>query len=270
MIGLYVELPSKPQPIGTDQGGKSVTIYGSTGAVQSQTFGMSAIGGGMLAKLTTIGYSSLKSNLIIAITNVFKTSGLAFANLPSWVKTGLVFIGVESMADWFSEESAASNLLPSDKGLWVYDPDLNPHIYTQQESVSSSQFEIAQVKRGQPMMTTTPTPFRIGQPFEASGLTILKTWIANGMVHFLLSGGWRAVQRKDLSYKLFRPKKIKAVLYSDGAKDLPTTLRAAKILKKQAKDMRKVVDFFYPSKTTKKVPANVINVETGAGSLIAK
>jgi len=120
------------------------------------------------------------------------------------------------------------------------------------------------------MTTTRPVPFRIGQPFQASGLTILKTWIANGMVHFLLSGGWRAVQRKDLSYKLFRPKKIKAVIYSDGAKDLATTIRAAIILKKETKKMKKLVDFFYPTKTTKKVPANVINVETGAGSLIAK
>jgi len=181
--------------------------------------------------------------------------------LPSWVKTGLTFIGIDSLIDWVVEEASVS--APPNSTDWIQEPDENPTAWT-------SGFAIAQIQRGQTMMATTQAPFRIGQPFEASGLTILKTWIANGMVHFLLSGGWRAVQRKDKSYKLFRPKKIRAVLYSDGAKDLPSTLRAAKILKKQAKDMRKVVDFFYPTKSTKKAPANVINVETGSGALVSK
>ena len=118
-------------------------------------------------------------------------------------------------------------------------------------------------------MTTTQTPFQIGQPFQ-NGLTILKMWFANGMLHLKLSNGYRAVQKLDGEWKVWRPKRIKAVLYSDGAGNLPATLRAAKILKKQAKDMRKVVDFFYPTKTAKKVPANVINVETGSGALVSK
>ena len=214
----------------------------------------------MLAKLTQLGYSSLKSNAIVAIANAAKTTGLAFANLPSWVKTGLTFVGIDSLIDWVVEEASVS--APPNSTDWIQEPDENPTAWT-------TGFAIAQIQRGQTMMATTPPPFRLGQPFQ-NGLTVLKSWIANGMVHLKLSNGYRAVQKLDGEWKIWRPKRIKAVLYSDGAKDLPSTLRAAKILKKQAKDMRKVVDFFYPTKTTKKVPANVINVETGSGALVSK
>jgi len=257
---------AKPKPITTIdkpiQGGVSTTIFHPGGkTTQTWTAASPTIGVNMLAKLLQIGYTSSKSNAIIAIANAAKTTGQAFANLPNWVKTGLTFVGIDSLIDWVVEETTA--VAPLNTTDWILDPDENALVW------DSGSFAIAQMQRGQPMMPTTPAPFRIGQPFQ-NGLTVLKSWIANGMVHLKLSNGYRAVQKLDGEWKIWRPKRIKAVLYSDGAKDLPTTLRAAKILKKQAKDMRKVVDFFYPSKTTKKVPANVINVETGAGSLIAK
>lgn len=217
----------------------------------------------MLVKLTQIGYSTLKANAIIAVANAAKSAGIAIATLPTWVKTGLAFVGVDSLVDWVIEET--STTAPPNTTDWIQEPDENPSVWTPK----TSQFAMAQMQRGQPMMTTTQTPFQIGQPFQ-NGLTILKMWFANGMLHLKLSNGYRAVQKLDGEWKVWRPKRIKAVLYSDGAGNLPATLRAAKILKKQAKDMRKVVDFFYPTKTAKKAPANVINVETGSGALVSK
>ena len=258
---------AKPKPITTIdkpiQGGVSTTIFHPGGkTTQTWTAASPTIGVNMLAKLLQIGYTSSKSNAIIAIANAAKTTGQAFANLPNWVKTGLTFVGIDSLIDWVVEDTTA--VAPLNTTDWILDPDENALVW------DPGSFAIAQTQRGQPMMTTTrPAPFRIGQPFQ-NGLMVLKTWIANGMVHLKLSNGYRAVQKLDGEWKIWRPKRIKAVLYSDGAKNLSTTILAGKIIKKEAKKMKKLVDFFYPPKSTKKVPANVINVETGAGSLIAK
>jgi hypothetical protein len=71
--------------------------------------------------------------------------------------------------------------------------------------------------------------------------TIVAKWEANGVWFYKLLDGRMAVQRLDGTWKFWRPKKP-IVLYSDGASDLKTLLRADKALDRQSKKLRKMLD----------------------------
>jgi len=67
------------------------------------------------------------------------------------------------------------------------------------------------------------------QPVQVVG-----SWVANGVTFYRLASGKLAVQNKKGRWKVWRPKRP-IVLYSDGASNLKTMLRADKALNKQAK-----------------------------------
>jgi len=78
-----------------------------------------------------------------------------------------------------------------------------------------------------------------GAPFPMS--EVVGTWNANGVTFYRLMDGKLAVQNKKGRWKVWKPKKP-VVLYAGGAANLKTLLRADKILDKQAKDLRRMLD----------------------------
>lgn len=85
--------------------------------------------------------------------------------------------------------------------------------------------------------------------------TIVAKWEANGVWFYKLLDGRMAVQRLDGTWKFWRPKKP-IVLYSDGASDLKTLLRADKALDRQSKKLRKMLDRRAPRpRRTRQQPA---------------
>ena len=66
------------------------------------------------------------------------------------------------------------------------------------------------------------------------GAEVVGSWVSNNVTFYRLKDGKLAVQKKNGTWKVWRPKKP-IVLYADGAKDLKTMLRADKALNKQAK-----------------------------------
>jgi len=66
------------------------------------------------------------------------------------------------------------------------------------------------------------------------GAHVIGSWVANGVTFYRLSDGKLAVRNKKGRWKVWRPKRP-IVLYSDGAKDMKTMLRADAALQRQAK-----------------------------------
>jgi len=66
------------------------------------------------------------------------------------------------------------------------------------------------------------------------GVTVVGGWVANGVQFYRLSDGKLAVQNSKGRWKVWRPKKP-IVLYSGGAVNLKTLLRADAVLNRQAK-----------------------------------
>ena len=75
---------------------------------------------------------------------------------------------------------------------------------------------------------------QIGTTNPLQSVQVVGTWMANGVTFYRLADGKLAVQNKKGRWKVWRPKKP-IVLYSDGASNLKTMLRADKALNKQAK-----------------------------------
>jgi len=79
-----------------------------------------------------------------------------------------------------------------------------------------------------------------GIPGKQLGAHVIGKWNTNpknpalGVTFYRLSNGWLAVQKKNGSWKTWKPKKP-IVLYANGASNLKTMLRADKALNKQAK-----------------------------------
>jgi len=79
------------------------------------------------------------------------------------------------------------------------------------------------------------------------GAQVIGSWNTNpkdpsqGVTFYRLAGGWLAVQRKNGSWKTWKPKKP-IVLYANGASNLKTMLRADKALDKQAKALAKMLN----------------------------
>ena len=65
-------------------------------------------------------------------------------------------------------------------------------------------------------------------------VSVVGTWVANGVTFYRLADGKLAVQNKKGRWKVWKPKKP-IVLYADGASNLKTMLRADRALNKQAK-----------------------------------
>lgn len=78
-------------------------------------------------------------------------------------------------------------------------------------------------------------------PTSVPGVMIIGSWNANGVRFYRLSDGKLAVQRKNGSWKVWRPKKP-IVLYAGGAGNLRTMMRAEKALDTQAKKIRKFIN----------------------------
>ena len=85
------------------------------------------------------------------------------------------------------------------------------------------------------------------------GANIVGTWVANGVVFYRLADGKLAVVRKNGTVRVWRPKKP-IVLYSDGAKDLKTMLKADKALDKQARQLAKVLSRRAPKPSSRRAP----------------
>jgi len=103
----------------------------------------------------------------------------------------------------------------------------------------------------------------------AGGLVLTPGWVANGVQFYYVSDGRLAVQRKNGSWKYWRPKKP-IVLFASGAKDMQTMLRADNALNKQAKRIASMLNRRAPRrKSTPKGPTHthgaggtsIINVE---------
>lgn len=73
------------------------------------------------------------------------------------------------------------------------------------------------------------------------GVQVVGTWIANGVQFYRLADGRLAVQNKRGRWKVWRPKKP-IILFSTGAKDLRTLLRADAVLNREAKKIRRMLD----------------------------
>jgi len=97
-----------------------------------------------------------------------------------------------------------------------------------------------------------PVDIQIGSHF-AHGATIIGSWNTNkknpaeGVTFYRLSNGWLAVQKKNGSWKTWKPKKP-IVLYADGATDLKTLLRADKAVTKQVKKLANMINRRAPSR----------------------
>ena len=79
------------------------------------------------------------------------------------------------------------------------------------------------------------------------GEVIVGSWTANGVTFYRLSSGKLAVQRKNGTVRIWRPKKP-IVIFSGGAGNLRTMLRADKALDSQAKRLKKFLARRAPSR----------------------
>jgi len=84
-------------------------------------------------------------------------------------------------------------------------------------------------------------------------------WVANGITFYRLTDGRFAVQRKNGTWKTWKPKKP-IVIYASGAKDIPTFLRAERALTKQATRLKKALARAAPSPRRSRAKPQVIDV----------
>lgn len=89
--------------------------------------------------------------------------------------------------------------------------------------------------------------FPDGSPAQLPNAVIVGQWTANGVRFYRLSDGKIAVQRKNGTWKVWRPKKP-IVLYAGGASNLKTFLRADSALDKQAKRLKKALNRRAPTR----------------------
>ena len=97
---------------------------------------------------------------------------------------------------------------------------------------------------------------------------VVGSWVANGVTFYRLADGKLAVQNKRGRWKVWRPKKP-IVLYSDGASNLKTMLRADKALNKQAKKIAAMLNRRAP-RTRKTSQKPGIIIESGPGNVITR
>lgn len=102
-------------------------------------------------------------------------------------------------------------------------------------------------------------PFIGGSNFpavsEVLGVQVVGSWDANGVRFYRLSDGKLAVQNKMGRWKVWRPKKP-IVLYSTGAADIPTLLRADAALNRQSKKIKRMLGRRAPTTTRKRAASS--------------
>ena len=157
-----------------------------------------------------------------AVVGVLRNFGvrtrIAWNSLPGWVKAILITLGISEGADLLFDEGPGDvGLLPSPipgvgEGLV---PDFFP-------------FFGGGVEQG--------TILQIG----AKTYMVVKSWRANGVLFARFTDGSQAAQDKDGVWKRWVPKKP-IVLFSDGASDLKTAIKASKALGRQAKGLAKMM-----------------------------
>lgn len=130
-------------------------------------------------------------------------------------------------------------------------------------------------QEGASIMPTSPqVDIQIGGHLPTSlNAHIVGSWNTNknnpadGVTFYRLSNGWLAVQKKNGSWKTWKPKRP-IVLYADGASNLKTMLRADKALSKQAKKLAAMLNRRAP-KPRKTAPKSIpINIVQGSGRVI--
>lgn len=84
-------------------------------------------------------------------------------------------------------------------------------------------------------------------------VSVVGSWVANGVTFYRLSDGKLAVQNKRGRWKVWKPKKP-IVLYAGGAVNLKTMLRADRVLDAQAKKIAKMLNRRAPR--ARKAPAS--------------
>lgn len=72
------------------------------------------------------------------------------------------------------------------------------------------------------------------------GVTVIGTWVANGITFYRLSNGYLAVQNSKGRWKTWKPKRP-IVLMPSGAGDLRTLLRADRVVNTQIKKLDKII-----------------------------
>lgn len=82
---------------------------------------------------------------------------------------------------------------------------------------------------------------------EFVGNRVVKRWTANGIQFAKLADGRIAVQRKDGTVKIYRPKKP-IVIYGSGASNLKDLLRADAAVQRQTKKLDRVLRRRHPKK----------------------
>lgn len=92
-----------------------------------------------------------------------------------------------------------------------------------------------------------------GPPHFAGGVgvSIIGGWQANGVQFYRLSNGYFAVQNKKGRWKTWKPKKP-IVMYSSGASNLRTLLRADKAVDNQLKKLKKAINRRNPARRQSK------------------
>lgn len=90
---------------------------------------------------------------------------------------------------------------------------------------------------------------QVGAASPLQSVQVVGSWIANGVTFYRLADGKLAVQNKKGRWKVWRPKRP-IVLYSDGATNLKTMLRADKALNKQAKKIAAMLNRRAPRRKT--------------------
>ena len=157
-------------------------------------------------------------------------SRVAYSNLPSWLRTALTVLGLTG-ATIAVDASLDSLDIPFDQ----WGPKQETEVDIQIQPGVSAQ--------------------------------VVGSWVANGVTFYRLLDGKIAVQNKKGRWKVWRPKKP-IVLYSDGASNLKTMLRADRALNKQAKKIAAMLNRRAPRpRKSAKSASNGIIVQ-GAGRVI--
>ena len=108
-----------------------------------------------------------------------------------------------------------------------------------------------------------PAQQHIDIPGVHLGAHVIGSWVANGVTFYRLSDGKLAVQNLKGRWKVWRPKKP-IVLYSTGAVDLKTLLRADAVLNRQAKRIARLLNRRAPRSPRKSPePKTVIIAQDG-------
>lgn len=100
------------------------------------------------------------------------------------------------------------------------------------------------------------------------GIAIVGRWTANGIQFVKLSDGRHGAQRKNGTWKFWRPKRP-LVLYASGASDLKTLLKADTAVTKQLKNLEKAINKRKPRQRRPRQGSaeRPIIIESGPGSV---